>query len=252
MRPFIFLSTIEQRSCGVTTTSFALRVGVDDNLGVAALIGTSAPGNTTGWTEVVANGRPMDWSLLGPIHVTSPSNPLVSGHTVLIPDVSDAGARLLLSQDGGRTWEVPQFKATGNIPWAIAAGRAFVVGLDAGPPEPSTLEISADGGHQWNQATPPFPGPLSFRMACQPNGRCVAADGENLWHAESFGATWTLQPTSIAIHEADSVFYAADATLSSWTVLTARVEPTTSSQVQTTDVRTMSRPSCNFGRSSRL
>jgi hypothetical protein len=51
-----------------------------------------------------------------------------------------------------------------------------------------SLEISTDGGHQWNQATPPFPGPLSFRVACQPNGRCVAADGENLWHAESFGA----------------------------------------------------------------
>jgi hypothetical protein len=107
----------------VTTTSFALRVGIGDNLGVAALIGTSAPGNTTGWTEFVANGRPMDWSLLGPIHVTSPSNPLVSGH--LAQGATWDRSLLLAGEEVSRELGYSTSLPAGLAEWLTTADQRF-------------------------------------------------------------------------------------------------------------------------------
>lgn len=118
-----------------------------------------------------------------------------------------------MSRDGGRTWAVLSSHGTATIPWGIAAGEGFVVGLDAGLLQTSTLEISTDGGQHWNQATAPFRGRLANRMACRSDGRCVASDGTSLWHGERFGATWSEQANSTPIHEAVNVFYAGDGTL---------------------------------------
>lgn len=195
------------------TGSTVLRVGLGDDGRIVALLGTPGAGSAPAWSELVGEGRPLSWSTLGPIDITSPGPLVVEGDVALVPDTHNSAGRVLVSHDGARTWTVPSWSATETPSWSILSREALVVGLDTVGQHTSALEISTDGGGHWEATSAPFRGGDGVSMACRPDGHCVASDGVDLWQAQHFGASWSGRAISTPVREAESLFYAADGTL---------------------------------------
>lgn len=176
--------------------------GARPGTGQSTLWHTADGGRT--WTDLAPSGVPAtDRQALQPAFIDR-----LHGALVIAADGPDVRPTLLVTHDGGRSWEngapawppisAPAGQGSIVSPALLAHGDRLLLSLDvlvdrsSGPSQQSQrlLSTSGDAGSTWGPWTEaPTTSPMAT-LRFDDAGRLVLADGTRLWSSADLGRTW--------------------------------------------------------------